>query len=142
MISEPSRYVLVVEDDQIDAEYILKTLENFDISVEVAARSYEAISYLQHKDTQKPSIVLLDWKISGGGESVLRVVRQDPSLHTTPVVILSRSTAHVDVRAAYAAHANAFVAKAGELRDFQEQIMTICNFFLYTAQLPPGPESE
>jgi CheY-like chemotaxis protein len=142
MTNEPSKSVLVVEDDHIDAEYILKTLEKFDISVEVAVRSYEAISYLQRKDTQKPSFVLLDWKISGGGESVLRVVREDPVLQTTPVVILSRSTAHVDVRAAYAGHANAFVAKAGELHDFQRQVTAICDFFLNTAQLPPGPETE
>ena len=142
MTNEPSKSVLVVEDDQIDAEYILKTLEKFDISVAVKARSYEAISYLQQKDTQKPSFVLLDWRISGGGESVLRVVREDPCLKSTPVIILSRSTAQVDVRAAYAGHANAFVAKAGELRDFQEQVATICNFFLNTAELPPGPETE
>lgn len=142
MTNEPSKSVLVVEDDQIDAEYILKTLQEFDISVAVRARSYEAISYLQQKDTQKPSFVLLDWRISGGGASVLRVVREDPYLKTTPVIILSRSTAQVDVRAAYAGHANAFVAKAGELRDFQEQVATICNFFLNTAELPPGPEAE
>jgi CheY-like chemotaxis protein len=142
MSNETSKFVLVVEDDQIDAEYILKTLEKFDISVEVAARSYEAISYLQRKDAVRPSFVLLDWKISGGGASVLRVVREDPSLKTTPVVILSRSTAHVDVRAAYSGHANAFVAKAGELREFQDQVTAICNFFLNTVQLPPALDTD
>lgn len=137
-----SKSVLVVEDDQIDVEYILRTLETFDIAVEVKIRSYEAIAYLQNKDTPRPALVLLDWKISGGGASVLRVVREDPALTTTPVVILSRSTAHVDVRAALAGHANAFVAKAGELPQFQQQVAAICEFFLNTAELSPAAEAE
>lgn len=142
MITETKRSVLVVEDDHIDAEYILKTLSKFDIATEVYPRSYEAISYLQRADASRPALVLLDWKISGGGASVLRAVRETPSIATVPVVILSRSTAHVDVRAAYTGHANAFVAKASELQDFQDQVTAICDFFLNTAQPPPDPDAE
>jgi two-component system response regulator len=142
MAIELTRSVLVVEDDQIDTEYILKTLEQLDISFEVAARSYEAISLLQRKDAPPPALVLLDWKISGGGASVLRAVRQDPSLATTPVVILSRSTARDDVLTALSCHANAFVAKAPELRDFQDHVAAICEFFLNIAQPPPRPDTE
>src|SRR6266516_6412508 len=119
MANELTRSVLVVEDDQIDTEYILKKLEQLDIQYEVAARSYEAISLLRREDAPKPALVLLDWKISGGGASVLRAVRQDPVLAATPVVVLSRSTAREDVHTALRGHANAFVAKAAELRDFQ-----------------------
>ncbi len=135
------RSVLVVEDDHIDTEYILKTLSKFEITTEVYPRSYEAISYLQRTDIPKPALVILDWKISGGGASVLRAIRETQSISTIPVVILSRSTAHVDVSAAYAGHANAFVAKASELDDFQHQVMAICDFFLNVAQPPPvvGP---
>lgn len=142
MNTHTTRSVLVVEDDHIDAEYILKTLSKFDITAEVYPRSYEAISYLQRNDARKPALVLLDWKISGGGASVLRTVRETPAISTIPVVILSRSTAHVDVRAAYAGHANAFVAKASELQDFQNQVMAICDFFLNTAQPPPAADAE
>ncbi len=137
MSAEITRSVLVVEDDHIDAEYILKTLSQFEITADVFSRSYEAISYLQRSDIPKPALVILDWKISGGGASVLRVVRETQAISTTPVVILSRSTAHTDVSAAYAGHANAFVAKASELDDFQRQVMAICDFFLNVAQAPP-----
>lgn len=131
------RSVLVVEDDQIDAEYILKSLDKFEVQIDVMVRSYEAIAQLCSKTTPRPVLVLLDWKISGGGASVLRAVRENPDLATIPVVILSRSTAHADIRAAYAGHANAFVAKAGELHEFQDQVKAICEFFLNTAQSPP-----
>ncbi len=142
MANELTRSVLVVEDDQIDTEYILKKLEQLDIQYEVAARSYEAISLLRREDAPKPALVLLDWKISGGGASVLRAVRQDPVLAATPVVVLSRSTAREDVRAALSGYANAFVAKAQELRDFQDHVAAICDFFLNIAQPSPMPDTE
>jgi len=134
------RSVLVVEDDQIDTEYILQTLSKFDVTPEVHSRSYEAISHLQQNDA--PALVLLDWKIPGGGASVLRAVRANPAISTVPVVILSRSTARVDVRAAMVGHANAFVAKAAELHDFQDQVSAICEFFLNIAQPPPLPDAD
>lgn len=142
MNAEASRSVLVVEDDKNDKKYILKTLAKFDIAVEVCPRSYEAISYLQRSDVQKPTLVLLDWKIPGGGASVLRFVRDTPAISTIPVVILSRSTAHGDVRAAMTGHANAYVAKAGELNKFQDHIRAICDFYLNIAQPPPITENE
>ena len=67
--------LLVVEDDQIDTEYISKTLQELEIPFEVAARAFEAISLLKREDLPRPALVLLDWKISGGGASVLRAVR-------------------------------------------------------------------
>lgn len=38
-----------------------------------------------------------------------------------------------------AGHANAYVAKAPELNDFQDQVSAICEFFLNIAQPPPIP---
>lgn len=67
MTAQACRSVLVVEDDKDDKKYILKTLAKFDIAVEVCPRSYEAISYLQRNDVQRPTLVLLDWKIPAGG---------------------------------------------------------------------------
>jgi CheY-like chemotaxis protein len=142
MSADMTRSVLVVEDDHIDAEYILSTLSKFDVKPEVFPRSYEAIAFLQDADAPRPSLVLLDWKISGGGASVLRAIRQTPSIATVPVIILSRSTAHADVREAYAGCANAFVAKASELEDFQGQVSAICEFFLNIAQPPPALDAE
>jgi CheY-like chemotaxis protein len=134
--------VLVVEDDRIDAEYIVRTLEQLGIPHEVVPRSYEAIELLRRPDSPRPGLVLLDWKISGGGASVLRAVRQDPSLAITPVVVLSRSTARDDVHAALSGQANAFVAKAAELRDFQDRVAAACQFFLNIAESPPMPDTE
>lgn len=142
MSAEPCRSVLVVEDDQIDKEYILKVLSKFDIAVDVCPRSYEAISHLQRNDVQKPTLVLLDWKIPGGGASVLRFVRDTPSISTIPVVVLSRSTANVDIWTAMTGHANAYVAKAGELSKFRDHVSAICEFYINIAQPPPIMETE
>jgi len=65
MISELNRSVLVVEDDQIDTEYIVKTLGQLGIPHEVAPRSYEAIALLARKDSPRPALVLLDEPLTG-----------------------------------------------------------------------------
>jgi CheY-like chemotaxis protein len=142
MANELTGSVLVVEDDLVDAEYITRTLKQLGIPHEVVPRSYEAIELLRRLNAPRPGLVLLDWKISGGGASVLRAVRQDPSLALTPVVVLSRSTARDDVHTALSGHANAFVAKAAELRDFQNHVAAICQLFLNIAQPPPMPDNE
>ncbi len=142
MANELTASVLVVEDDLVDAEYITRTLKQLGIPHEVVPRSYEAIELLRRLNAPRPGLVLLDWKISGGGASVLRAVRQDPSLALTPVVVLSRSTARDDVHTALSGHANAFVAKAAELRDFQNHVAAICQLFLNIAQPPPMPDNE
>jgi CheY-like chemotaxis protein len=142
MANELTASVLVVEDDLVDAEYITRTLRQLGIPHEVVPRSYEAIELLRRLNAPRPGLVLLDWKISGGGASVLRAVRQDPSLALTPVVVLSRSTARDDVHTALSGHANAFVAKAAELRDFQNHVAAICQLFLNIAQPPPMPDNE
>lgn len=69
-MSATIRSVLVVEDEQDDTEYILQTLSKFDIVPKVHPRSYEAICHLQQNEA--PALILLDWKIPGGGASVLR----------------------------------------------------------------------
>ena len=142
MADELIQPILVVEDDQIDAEYILKILERFDIPFELAGRSYEAIELLHRKDGPRPCLILLDWRIPGGGASVLRAVKENPSLATIPVVVLSRSTAVADVKSAYAGHANMFIAKPAELRDFQDQVAGVCNIFLNIAQRPSAPDTD
>jgi two-component system response regulator len=142
MNTPSSRCVLLVEDEFADAELIVEWVKEFGVCVVTALRAYEAITFLHRKDVVRPSLVLLDWKIPGGGPSVLQSVRGDPLLATTPVVVLSRSTADVDVRAAYAGHANAFVEKVSGLHDFRVRVMTICDFFLNMAQPPPPPADE
>jgi CheY-like chemotaxis protein len=132
--------VLIVEDEEQDVERLESILRDYDVTTAVMPRSFEAEAYLRRdegfKGAARPSLVLLDWKLAGGGESVLRTMRTMGDTTRTPVVVLSRSKADIDVRAAYEGHANAFVVKPADFDEYQEKLTSICDFFLKTAELP------
>ncbi len=132
--------VLVVEDERQDVERLETVLQRYGVSTEVAPRAFEAAAYLKREEgftnAVRPTLVLLDWKLAGGGESVLRTIREADVLREIPVVVLSRSGADVDVRAAYAGFANAFVVKPADLDEYYRKLTSICDFFLHVAKLP------
>jgi CheY-like chemotaxis protein len=138
--SETPRLVLVVEDEVQDVERLDTVLKEYGVTVQVLARAFEANAYLRREqgfaNAAFPSLVLLDWKLAGGGESVLRTIRETEAIRETPVVVLSRSAADVDVRAAYAGHANAFVVKPADIDEYRRKLASICDFFLRVSELP------
>lgn len=132
--------VLIVEDEEQDVERLETILRDYGVTTTVLPRSFEAEAYLRRdegfKGAARPSLVLLDWKLAGGGESVLRTMRTMSDTMGTPVVVLSRSGADVDVQKAYVGHANAFVVKPADLDEYQHKVVSICNFYLKVAELP------
>jgi len=59
---------------------------------------------------------------------VLRQVKRHPTLHVTPIVVLTTSDAERDVAAAYEYHANSYVTKP---MDFQRLAQVIKELGLY-----------
>jgi len=135
-----SSVVLVVEDDQRDAERIRRILAGYGVAPRIFPRAFEAIAYLQQgagkPEPAPPALVLLDWKLPGGGASVLETIRRADDLKVTPVVVLSGSSARADVEAAYSGHANAFVVKPADLDEYQATLTGICDLFLRIAESP------
>lgn len=140
MTGGPPRLVLVVEDEQQDVERLGAVLGEYGVATEVLPRAFEANAYLRREHpyagAARPALVLLDWKLAGGGESVLKTIRETDVLRVTPVVVLSRSSADVDVHAAYAGHANAFVVKPPDIDEYRRKVTSICDFFLRVSELP------
>ena len=138
--TSPSPVVLVVEDDQRDADRIRRILAEYGVALRIFPRAFEAIAYLQQEggepETAPPALVLLDWKLPGGGASVLETIREADDLKVTPVVVLSGSSARADVEAAYSGHANAFVVKPADLDEYHAKLTGICDLFLRIAESP------
>ena len=68
--------------------------------------------YADRTDQPRPGIVLLDLNMPGiDGRETLRIIRADPKVRRTPVVILTTSTADDDIAASYDAGANAYIVK-------------------------------
>jgi len=70
------------------------------------------------------------------GRDVLAVVKADPELRSIPVVVLTTSSAEVDILKAYDLHANCYITKPVDLNDFVEVVRSIEDFWLAIVKLP------
>lgn len=136
--------VLLVEDDPGD---VLLTREAFEHQkvhnrLHVVNNGEDAINFLrrqgQYADAPTPDLVLLDLNLPGmHGREVLATVKEDPSLRTIPVVVLTTSEAEEDVLRSYALHANAYVTKPVDFDRFMAVVRAIDEFFVSVVRLPP-----
>lgn len=113
--------VLVVEDDDVDREALLRRLSSsgLHLDIETASDGLEALQHLRRADDA--TVVLLDWRLPGmTGDEFLAAVRADPDLHRTEVFILSGSDHPEHIHSAFSHQVAGYVVKqhsgAGEQR--------------------------
>ncbi|MEM9561697.1 MAG: response regulator [Actinomycetota bacterium] len=133
--------VLLVEDNPLDARSTLRAARKLELAdrVDVVADGQAALDRLReaHADGEPVGLLLLDLNLPGkDGHDVLRELRADPDLQTTPVVILTSSVEQSDVNGAYQHGANAYVNKPTGLDGWLEAMATIREFWLSLAILP------
>jgi CheY-like chemotaxis protein len=143
MAAVRSLNVLVVDDDDADTLMIEEALESAVVPplVHRVADGSQALDYLfrngEHVGAQRPDLVLLDLNMPRvSGHEVLVKVKDDPSLKTIPVVILTTSNADRDILSSYRHHANAFVTKPMDLDSFEAVVRVINGFYSDVAALP------
>ena len=84
--------ILLVEDNRTDAELIAEALKEADLPhrLDLATDGVEAIEVLA--GPEKPHLILLDLNLpKKSGLDVLREIKQDATLCSIPVVILTNS---------------------------------------------------
>jgi two-component system, chemotaxis family, response regulator Rcp1 len=135
--------ILLVEDNPAD---ILMTREAFDDlkivnALNVVEDGVEALAFLRkagkYASVQRPDLILLDLNLPRkNGREVLAEMKEDPSLKSIPVVVLTTSESSSDVRQAYAQHANCYVVKPVGFENFARAIKDIHNFWFSLVKLP------
>ncbi|MEI6623648.1 MAG: response regulator [Actinomycetes bacterium] len=137
--------VLLVEDSDDDILLTTEALESGKLQVDlhVVKTGTDAMAYLRcegrYADALRPELILLDLNLPGiDGREVLRRVKDDPHLHTIPVVVMTTSRAEEDVEMAYGLHANCYVTKPVGLDAFIEIVHSIEDFWLTVVRLPNG----
>jgi CheY-like chemotaxis protein len=135
--------VLLVEDDPGD---VLMTQEAFaDHKVHnrlhVVSDGVEAMAFLRKQESYAevptPDLVLLDLNLPKmDGREVLAAIKEDPTLRSIPVVILTTSEAEEDVLRSYSLHANAYVTKPVDFERFIDVVRRIDDFFVTVVRLP------
>jgi len=137
--------VLLVEDTPGDVRLTQEAFKKTNIKVRLnnVKDGAEALDYLYQKgnfpNSPKPDLILLDLNLPKvNGHEVLSEVKSDPQLKRIPVVILTSSNSQEDIVKAYNAHANCYLLKPSELKDFFSVIQAIMDFWLSLTKLPPA----
>jgi CheY-like chemotaxis protein len=87
-------HVLLVEDNPEDAQMTREALEAHDCRVDVIEDGESAIEFLTREGAVLPDVVLLDLYLpKKNGLEVLDAIRKERSLDSTPVLVLTSSSA-------------------------------------------------
>ena len=136
--------ILLIEDNDNDAELTLRALEEYRLSnlVRRLADGQEALDYLfateAEGDNQRlPQLILLDLKLPRvNGLQVLQAIKADPRTKAIPVVVLTSSTEEPDVQACYQLGVNSYIVKPVEFEKFIESVKNLGLYWLLYNHLP------
>ena len=146
MISSPLKPVLVVEDSAEDFTALGRAFRKHALQHPVlrCEDGDQALTYLQGYGKAAgwpatlPAIVLLDLNMPGtDGRAVLNILKQDPLLHSIPVIIFSTSSNVRDIEDCYRLGANSYLTKPIEYAALEEKIRLTITYWLGTSELPP-----
>ncbi len=143
--------ILLVEDDPHDVELTLTALGEKHLTNEIVVvrDGAEALDYLYQRgayasrEAGNPAVILLDLKLPKvDGLEVLKRVKANPDLKTTPVVKLTSSREEQDLVESYNSGSNAYVVKPVGFGDFVKAVGELGLFWAVVNQPPPGTTGQ
>jgi CheY-like chemotaxis protein len=137
--------ILLVEDSPSDTDLTMAALAAAKMCnrLSVVEDGVQAMEFLRRQgdyaQAPRPDLILLDLNLPRkDGREVLAEIKADATLKTIPVVVLTTSQAEQDVLQAYANHANCYISKPVDFRQFMEIVKAVEGFWLTIVKLPPG----
>ncbi len=139
-------HILLVEDSRTDVQIIERALREANIGhrLTVIPDGRKAIEYLARlsatdvPEDAEPDLILLDLNLPGlDGCQVLTRIKNDQTLRSIPVVVLTTSRSDEDVIQTYQAGANTYIQKPAEYPRYRDLVLTLRQYWLETALRPP-----
>ncbi len=134
--------ILLVEDNVGDVILTKKAFKKAKLpnNITVAEDGDKAIQFLRRDDrgnAPMPDIILLDLNLpKKNGQEVLKEIKSDERLKKIPVIVLTSSSAELDVVKSYNLHANSYLVKPVTLDKFVDIVKTLEEFWFSSAILP------
>jgi two-component system response regulator len=135
--------ILLVEDNPGDVELTKEALEGAKVCnrLHVVDDGAKALDFLvkkgEYADVPRPDLILLDLNLpKKDGREVLTQIKADPLLADIPVVVLTTSQAEEDILRAYKLHANCYITKPVDFKQFLVVVKAIEDFWLTVVKLP------
>ena len=137
--------ILLAEDSPTDALLTRQALAAGKLlnRLHIVEDGVKAIGFLRRKapyaDAPRPHLILLDLNMPRkDGREVLAEIKADDDLKVIPVVVLTTSSAEVDVLKSYRLHANCYITKPVDFDSFAAAIATLEHFWFAVVTLPPS----
>lgn len=130
--------ILVVEDEPADRYLLEHAVRHHRLPIRLHAviDGTQALALLS--TSMRPDLILLDLAMPGmSGFETLAALKEDPSLCSIPVIVLSNSDDPRDVEESYRRHAAAFLSKPRDLEGYATLIQIFSDFWLRVALLQP-----
>lgn len=141
--------ILLVEDNPDHVLIIRRGLQANKVTneIKVAKDGQEAMDYLlkqgeysQDGGAPRPGLILLDIKLPKlDGFEVLQRIKQNPSLKSIPVVMLTSSDQEVDIAKSYLEGANSYVSKPMQFSEFIKKVRELELYWVLVNKLPSPP---
>jgi CheY-like chemotaxis protein len=138
-MTDPGSYFLLVEDNEADIVLVQRAFKEEDFVPPVAVRDgQEAVDFLQGEGrfhappAQLPMAILLDLKMPGmSGLEFLEWLRLQSAIHLRclPVIVLSTSGDHNDIRRADELGVESYMSKPTSWPKFKEQMKNVWTYW-------------
>lgn len=135
--------LLLVEDNPADVRLSQEAFREVDMKHElhVVKDGVEALDFLyrrgEFKDAPTPDIILLDLNLPRkNGHEVLQEIKNSTEFCTMPVIVLTTSTASLDILKSYQLHANSYIVKPIDIDGFWTIAKSVESFWMNVSTLP------
>jgi two-component system, response regulator len=131
-------YILLADDNPTDAELTIRALEIGGVSQQVVwvQDGEAALHYVfrqgvyAQRMSGNPKLMLLDLHMPKiDGLDVLAQIKADPKTRSTPIVIMSSSDQESDMARSYEAHANSYIVKPVDFKQFTDQVSLLGQYW-------------
>jgi len=137
--------ILLVEDNPGDVRLVQEALKEGKMlnTMDIVPDGVEAMAFLRKKGkyskATRPDLILLDLNLpKKDGREVLAEIKSDDDLKRIPVVILTISSDEEDILKTYNLHANCYITKPVDLKQFIKVVRSVEDFWLTIVKLPPN----
>jgi CheY-like chemotaxis protein len=134
--------ILLIEDNPGDVRLTLEALKDSKVynHLSVVQDGVEAMAFLRcegaYGAAPRPDLILLDLNLpKKDGFEVLREIKSDDDLRRIPVVVLTTSSNERDIVESYDLHANCYVTKPVDLKQFMMIVQNIQHFWFSIVKL-------
>lgn len=138
-MAEKKIHILLVEDDEVDVMNVQRAFKKSNIlnPLYMAANGLEALAVLRQEGKIEPAmpqarrLILLDLNMPKmNGIEFLRELRQDESLRSIPVIVLTTSNEDRDKVEAYNLNVAGYILKPVTFSNFVEVMATLNRYWM------------